>query len=804
MEKKQSSSKASSKNAVNPAAKTAATSKTTTKEAAKTVARTTAKTTSKTTAKTSSKTSSKTATTTKAAAAKTNPKTASKTAAKASASKKTSASAQKAAPGVKGLENGKTKVVAVEQNQRKLNQNLQPLFTPWKIGNLEIKNRVVLCPMGGTSLFGWMEPHHFDKDAADFFMTIAKNNAGLLITGIAPLKNLMGGQWLFKAKGAFKKLKTYMEEFHKTGAKLFVQLTAGFGRSFSIPNNMVPMLKNKFLGKIVKPVFDISYLCASPSPLPSRWAEGVMTRAITKKEIDKMISAFAKTAKMCKEAGVDGVEIHAVHEGYLLDQFTTSYTNQRTDEYGGSFENRFRLPVQIVKEIKEVCGQEYPVSLRYSVVSKTKGFCQGALPGEKFKEIGRDMAESEKAAKYLQDAGYDMLDCDNGTYDAWYWPHPPQYMPNNCNLQDVAHIRKFVDIPVVCAGKMDPVTSAQAIKKGDIDAMGVARQFLVDPTWVTKLQRGQAADIQPCIHCHNACLCMSHYRGIANGCTMADSIHMSRCALNPQTMDGGKHDFKPAKKPKTVAIIGGGVGGMEVARIATLRGHKCTIYEKTNELGGVFIAASSPEFKDADKRLIWWYKKQLQDLGVKVEFGREISANEVSSLGADEVVIATGSVAKRLPIPGFESTVDAVDYLRGKSVGQRVVIIGGGLTGCEVALDLFQKGKKPTIVESMDDLVISRGLSLANSSYLRDFIKTNKIPVFLQSRCTKIEKGKVTITLKDGTEKTMAADSVISAVGFKENPLCKPSKHVHIVGDALSVGNLRSVVWRAWDVAEKL
>ena len=481
-----------------------------------------------------------------------------------------------------------------------MDKNFNPLFTPWKIGNVEIKNRIVLCPMGGTSLFGWMEPHHFDKDAADFFMDLAKNNVGLIIPGIAPIRNMMGGQWLYKAKGAFKKLKAWMEEFHKTGAKLFIQLTAGFGRSFSIPDKMVPMLKNKFLAGLVKPIFDIQRLCASPSKLPSRWAEGVECPEIKVKQIKQMVEAFAKTAKMCKEAGVDGVEIHAVHEGYLLDQFTTEYTNHRTDEYGRNFENRYRFATDIVKAIKGACGEDYPVSLRYSVVSKTKGFCEGALPGEKFTEVGRTMEESEKAAKYLQEAGYDMLDADNGTYDAWYWAHPPMYMPKNCNLEDVAHIRKFIDIPVVCAGRMEPKAAANAIKKGNIDAMGVARQFLVDTEWVTKLIEDRCEDIKPCIACHNACLAMSHYKGVANACSMADSIHMSRCALNPQTMDGGKYDYKPAKKQKNIAIIGGGIGGMEAAIVLTKRGHKVTIYEKTDKLGGVFVAAAAPSFKEQE------------------------------------------------------------------------------------------------------------------------------------------------------------------------------------------------------------
>ena len=450
-----------------------------------------------------------------------------------------------------------------------MQSKIQPLFTPWKIGNVEIKNRFVVCPMGGTSLFGWMERHHFDKDAAQFFLNVAKHDAGLIIPGIAPIRNLMGGSWLYKAKGAFRKLKPYMQQIHETGAKLFVQLTAGFGRSFSIPTMLVPMLKNKFLGALLKPVIDVSRICASPSKLPSRWAEGAYCRPLKKKEIEKMIQGFAKVAKLCKEAGVDGVEIHAVHEGYLLDQFTTTYTNQREDEYGGSFENRFRFPVAIVKAIKEACGQDYPVSLRYSVVSKTKGFCEGAMPGETYKEVGRDMAESEKAAKYLQDAGYDMLNCDNGTYDAWYWAHPPAYMPNNCNLEDVEHIKKFVDIPVVCAGKMVPEAGAKSVKEGKIDGVGFARQFLTDPEWITKLKEGREKDIMPCIHCHNGCFPLSHYKGIACGAAMSDSKHMSRCALNPLTMQNHKFDIYPAKRKKRVAVIGGGIGGMEAARIVS-------------------------------------------------------------------------------------------------------------------------------------------------------------------------------------------------------------------------------------------
>ena len=684
-----------------------------------------------------------------------------------------------------------------------MNKKLEPLFSPWKIGNVEIKNRIVLCPMGGTSLFGWMEPHHLDKDACDFFMDVAKNNVGLVIPGIAPLKNLIGGQWLYKSKRTFKKLKDYMQEFHKTGAKLFVQLTAGFGRSFSIPNSMKSIIKSKILSKVLKPIIDLPYLCASPSKLPSRWLEGYTCRALTKKEIEKMIYAFAKTAKLCKDAGVDGVEIHAVHEGYLLDQFTLDYTNKRTDEYGGNWENKYRFATEVVKEIKKECGQDYPVSLRFSAVSKTKDFCEGILPGEKFKDIGRDIEEGKKAAKYLQDAGYDMLNTDNGTYDAWYWAHPPLYMPKNCNLEDASKIKKEVSIPVVCAGKMEVEDAAKAIKAGKIDAMGVARQFLTDSHWVTKIIENRPEDIQPCIYCHNACLTMAHYKGVANDQAMQDSKHMSRCALNPMTMDGGKYDLKPAKKCKQIAIIGGGVGGMEVARVAAMRGHQVTIYERSSQLGGVFIPAGKMSFKERDRMLLNWYRRQIDKLKIEVKLNTNIT--DLKQIKADEIVIATGSTAKKLKIQGIERAIEAIDFLNNpEKAKENVVIIGGGLTGCEIAYQLALDGKKPVIVEAKNDLMAMRGLCLANSSFLRDYFKHNNIPVYLESYVSQIGKNYVIITKKDGSQKKVKADTVIVSVGYNPAPLAKTSKHVHIVGDALKVGNLRTVVWRAWDVADKL
>ncbi len=683
-----------------------------------------------------------------------------------------------------------------------MEQKYDPLFTPWKIGNVEIKNRIVMTSMGGTSIFGWLEPNHYDKEAANFLLERAKNNVGLILPGIAPIRDMILGKWLYQGKGKFKELKKFMDEFHKTGAKMFIQLTAGFGRSLAINDIMVKACKNKALGFVMKPILNVDYLTASASATPNRWEENCISRPLTKKEIQKMIKAFAKTAKLCKEAGVDGVEIHAVHEGYLLDQFTMKYTNLRDDEYGGNFENRYRFPVEIVKAIKESCGKDFPVSLRYSVTSKTKGFGKGALPGEDYVEVGRDMEESEKAAKYLQDAGYDMLNCDNGTYDAWYWAHPPGYMKENCNLEYVEHIKKFVTIPVVCAGKMTPEVAAKSIKEGKIDGMGVARAFLTDPEWVTKLMDDRVSDIHPCICCHNGCFNMAHYEGVPNDQPLNDALHMARCALNPETMQTKKYKIKRASVIKDIAIIGGGIGGMESALVCAKRGHKVTLYEKSNELGGVFIAAAAPSFKSKDRELIEWYKKEVKKYPIKIVLNHEIK--NLDEIHADEIIVATGAKAKHLKVPGCENAIDAVDYLLGKAdVGENPVIIGGGLTGCEIAYDLLLKGKKPSIIDMKNDLIAVPGVCLANSSYLREYIAWKKAPVYLNSTISKGTDKGIEIS-QNGETKIIPASAIISCVGYNPAPLFNKKRHVHFVGDCYGVGNLRTVIWRAWDVAMKL
>jgi 2-enoate reductase len=332
--------------------------------------------------------------------------------------------------------------------------------------------------------------------------------------------------------------------------------------------------------------------------------------------------------------------------------------------------------------------------------------------------------------------------------------------------------------------------------------MGVARQFLADPAWITKLMNDQEDEIRPCICCHNACFTMCHYKGVANDQTMEDTAHMARCAINAETMQTKVHYIKKTSKPKTVAIIGGGIGGMEAARVLALRGHKAIIYEKSDHLGGVFKVASSPSFKEKDRELVAWYEKQMKDLQIEIHFNTEVK--DLASLKADEVIVATGSKARRFKLPGIEKTVEACEYLAGKEVGSNVIVVGGGLSGCEIAYDLCLKGKQVSIVEMKNDLIAQKGVCLANSSYLREYFALHKVPVYLETKVKAIDEKGLVATGKDGKDFHIDGDSVIMSVGYIPTPVAPKDKHVHLVGDCVNIGNLRSVIWGAYETAMKI
>ena len=681
-----------------------------------------------------------------------------------------------------------------------MEKKYEALFTPMKVGGVTIKNRFIHAPMEGTAPIEWMMGYKFNEHTRNYLVERAKNNVGLIIPGIVTVQSIIGGKWLHNNEKMFMgPVKELMDELHSYDCKLFLQLGAGFGRVMSLPDQLTKIMDNKFLSKLLK----VNRVTASPSELPNVWDKERICPEITKDEIKKIVDGFVKSAILCKKAGIDGVEIHAIHEGYLLDQFTIANTNNRKDKYGGSLENRARFVTDIIKGIKKACGKNYPVIVRYSVTSKMRGFNQGALPGEDYKEFGRDYDESVKLAKILEEAGADALDADNGSYDSWYWAHPPMYMPLACNLEDAKFIKKYVKIPVFCAGRMEnPKTANEVIEKGEIDGIAIGRQFLADAEYCTKVKEGRISDIRPCLACHNACFANGQKKG---GGTNSSTWGNGKCAINPYTLNETTRELKPLNKKKKIAVIGAGIAGMEFARIATLRGHDITIYEKTNELGGVFIAAAAPKFKEKDKMLLKWYEKQMKDLNIKIVFNHKVTSKQLEKLDVDEIIYATGATPRTLGIPGGKSeiVIDAIDYLRKtKDIGKRIAIIGGGLTGCEIAYDAVLNKKKPIIIEAQDDILNIPNLCAANSNMLREIIRYHKIPVYKNAKVLKIEDNKVIIEV-NGNKEIIEVDTVVKSIGYNPSPE-DSDKHFYVIGDADKVGNLMTVIWQAYDLANKI
>lgn len=667
------------------------------------------------------------------------------------------------------------------------------LFSPVKIGNVEIPNRIALMPMGVFSPRMMNPDGSYTKDGADYYIERAKGGTGLIITGLVPLPP--GGHLpsIMNNPATYTENMKYLADgIHKYGSKVFIMISALSGRS-GAPGDV------------------------APSALPNVWDPRGVQKEMTVEEIHQYVEWFAIGAKAAKDAGIDGVEIHAVHEGYLLDQFTISAFNKRTDEYGGSLENRLRFPIEIVQAIKEKCGQDFPVSIRYSVKSYTKAFNRGAVPGEEFEEFGRDYEESKKVAKMLQDAGYDMLDCDNGTYDAWYWPHPPVYMPKALNLKDVAFIKQAVDIPVICAGRFDdPELADKSIAEGAIDMMGMGRPLLADPDIANKFKEEKLDDIRPCISCHFGCLARIFQIDMEKLATKDIS-----CALNPRCGMENHYNITKADTKKKIAVVGGGISGMEAARVCALRGHEVDLYEKKDILGGVFIAAAAFDFKDDDRRLLEWYRKQMKDTGVNVLLNTEFKPEDKEQY--DEIFVATGAVEKKLQTPGFEqpNIRYAIDALMNQNIkNQNVVIVGGGLTGCELAYDLARKNKKVTLVEACPTIMNVEGLSAANYNCLVDLMEYYKVDILKNSKVVKYEDRKAYIetttynepNIKDRAinqslqgirkiTKPVDADTVIVSVGYSsDRELYDAIKadNVHLLGDAESPSNLMGCIWSAY------
>ena len=661
-----------------------------------------------------------------------------------------------------------------------MSSKYQKLFEPLKVGKLTLKNRISMAPLGMVAM---SDPcGGFSENAQEYYIERAKGGTGLIITGVT---NVNYNEFVplvmpcasYKPLMFAKSCAPMNERIHAYDSKIFLQLTAGFGRV------IIPHLMENGI---------------APSEQENRWDPSIIHRAMTVVEIKELIASFVTCAVVAKESKFDGVEIHAVHEGYLLDQFAISLYNKRTDEYGGDLLGRLKITTDIVKGIKAACGEDFPVSLRYSLKSFVKEIRKGALPGEDFVEKGKDIEEGLEAAKILVDAGYDLLNVDAGTYDSWYWNHPPMYFEKGMYRKFGKLLKENVNVPIILAGRMDNPEMACEALGTSCDIVGYGRPLLADPYLPEKIRTEKLEDIRPCLSCQQGCL-----DRLAHGLPLS-------CAVNPACGREKALAITPAIDKKKVLIIGGGLSGMETARVCAIRGHQVTLVEKGDQLGGNIIVGSVPDFKEDDRALLKWYKVQLEKLPVVIKLNLIADQNMIEKSNADVVVFATGSTPIKLDLGSQNNIYTADEILKDiKKAGDDIVFVGGGLVGCETALWLRQQGKNVTIVEAKPQILGGgEDMCFANYDMLKDLLAFNDVEVYRNSSIKTIKNDSVSVETPDG-EKKIKADTVIVAVGYSSqkelyDTMLTSNKIVYNVGDSRNVHNIMYAIWDANQIAREL
>lgn len=629
------------------------------------------------------------------------------------------------------------------------------IFDQTQVGNMKLRNRMYMAPMGtSTDVDG-----SFSDRSIRYYEERAKGGFGLIITGANQVTTKYEAKAcnILETAKSFEQLNFLARRIHNQGAKLCIQLTPGLGRM-------------QFTTADVRPY--------AASEVDSFWFPELKCKELSKDDIQFLVKKMAEGAATVKNAEADAVELHG-YGGYLMDQFQSKLWNKRTDEYGGSLENRMRFSIECVKAIREAVGPDFPILFKFTPYH--------GVPG------GRELDEGIAMAKILEEAGVDILHVDVGCYEAWYKAINTVYQPRRVQLDIATEIKKHVKVPVMSQGKMnDPADAEAALQEGKADYIGLGHMAISDPHWVNKVRRNETYDIVQCIGC-NECL----YAGFTG--------KILQCAVNPHAFAEDYYPVLPGDPNKKVLVIGGGPGGIMAAITAAERGMEVELWEKKNELGGLLLAAGGPKFKTDVLDYADYLVGKLYRSNVKVSLMKDGTPEEILNGGYDKVIFATGANPVVPPIDGIDNdiVIGANDILTNRAAyGKKVVVLGAGLVGCETACHCAEKADEVTILEMLPEILMKTKHSKNNDQALRKLMEDCEVKAITSAKVVQIKDNTVVYEI-DGKQETIEADTVAIAAGYRSNTelydALSNKIECAIVGDANVPGNILKAVHQGFN-----
>ena len=643
---------------------------------------------------------------------------------------------------------------------------LDNLFSAFSIGTLSLQNRIVMPPMATN----YATPEGFvtDRQIA-YYLERAKGGVGYMTTehtGILQQGKASPSMLMISTDDHITALKRLIDAVHGVGGKIVVQISHAGRQTLPSVTGM--------------PIVGPSPLPATPVPDPTK---ANIPRELSVPEIEEIIEAFSSAAKRVKKAGADGVELHMAH-GYLICSFLSPFSNRRTDQYGGDVKARARFAVEVLQSVRKQVGPDFPIVCR--------------LSGDEYVDGGLRIGETKQIAKILEKEGADALHISACNAASGYLNHPPYYAEEGVFLHLARAIKSVARIPVIAVGRIkNPVMADQIIKERQADLVSMGRALLADPFLPRKAKEGRLEEITPCISC--------------NRCIQTLRKGAVRCAVNPEA--GNEERFKISKtdNPKKVWVVGGGPGGLKAAQIAAQRGHFVTLYEKDQELGGRMKLAAMPPKKAVLKDFIDYLERRVKSLGVTLELGKTFTADMLTPDIPDVVIVATGALPLFPDWKGMEesnaSSVDDVLSKRAEDLGGKILVIGGGGVGAEVADYLAEKGKEVTLVEMLDE--IASDLIFHLQHYLRLRLKEKGVKILTSTRVKELGKDFAVVEDASGVRKIHGFDAIVLAVGSTSDDRIAKSlegkvQELYVIGDASEPREALEAVYEGEEIAMKI